>query len=226
MIRTIHLHGRLKKEFGPKHRFDVRTAAEALRALNCAYPGQFIKALQSGSFRIVRGDRHNGMQLDLKLINGLGLGMADLHIIPVATGAANGKGVAKTVLGVALIGSAIFFSGGTMAAPLSGMSGAVIQGMGITWGNIALVGLGLTLAGAATLLARTTSAQDAKDDSSFNISGPSNSGNQGDAIQVGYGRYMVKSVNVSYDNTIEDIGAYQGVDAPGPAQWIGGFYNR
>jgi predicted phage tail protein len=42
MLRTIHLHGALKKQFGPSFRFDVATAGEALRALNCAFPGKFV----------------------------------------------------------------------------------------------------------------------------------------------------------------------------------------
>lgn len=222
-LRTIHLHGRLKKEFGAKHHFAVRTAAESIRALNCAFPGRFAKALETGSFKIVRGDRHNGTALDLELVNSFGLGRADLHIIPVAAGArADGKGVAKTILGTALIGSALFFSGGTLAAPLS-LGSLTVPGM--SWGTVAALGLGIALQGASTLLAQPTEAAEAKNDPSFNIAGSSNSGNQGDAIQLVYGRAMVKTVNVSFDNDIENIGAYQGVnfyDAIERA--IGGFY--
>jgi predicted phage tail protein len=154
MMRTIHLHGKLKKQFGAKHRFDVATAAEALRALNCNYPGEFVRALQDGCFRVVRGDHRTGMPLSIDLVNDLKLGRADLHIVPVALGAANGKGATKVILGAALIGGAIFMSGGTLAAPLSMMGQPAIAGIGVTWGNIAAVGLGLTLAGASTLLAK------------------------------------------------------------------------
>src|SRR5437870_2169345 len=120
MLRTIHLHGHLKKKFGANFRFDVATAAEALRALNCAFPGEFVEALQSGSYKLVRGALRTGQNIsDLGIINELRLGAADLHLIPAARGAVSGKGVAKTVLGVALIGGAIFMSGGTLAAPLA-----------------------------------------------------------------------------------------------------------
>ncbi len=119
-LRTVHLHGSLKKEFGPKFNFDVRTAAEALRALNCAFPGKFVAALQGKQFALVRGPKTTGMRLDIDLINELNLGGADLHIIPLATGGSTaGKGTTKAVLGAALIGTAIFASGGTLAAPLS-----------------------------------------------------------------------------------------------------------
>jgi hypothetical protein len=79
MLRTIHLHGALKKKFGPKHRFDVQTAAEALRALNCAFPGEFVAALQLGSYKLVRGALRTGQNIsDIGIITDLRLGMADL----------------------------------------------------------------------------------------------------------------------------------------------------
>ncbi len=213
MMRSIYLHGRLKKQFGAKHRFDVGTAAEGLRALNCAFPGDFVGALKDGHFRIVRGDFRNGMALDLRLVSELRLGQADFHIIPVAAGAANGagKGTAKTVLGAALIGGAIFMSGGTLAAPLSGMASA-IPGIGIAWGNIAAVGLGIALTGASTLLAKadTDSLKDTATEDSHMLNGPGSTGKQGSAIPLIYGRCMVTPTPISIDADIEDIGAYDG----------------
>lgn len=213
MMRTIHLYGHLKKQFGAKHRFDVRTAAEALRALNCAFPGDFVTALQSGSYKLVRGSKTSGMQLDLDLVSSFNLGQADLHLIPVAAGAANNKGVAKTIVGVALIGAAIFMSGGTLAAPLSGMGATAfsIGGMGVTWGNIALLGLGIALSGVSTLLAGDAKSEEKKSDESYTINGPTNIASEGTAIPLIYGECIVGSVNVSFDADIEDIGSYQGV---------------
>lgn len=212
MIRTIHLHGRLKKQFGATHRFDVATAAEALRALNCNFPGDFVGALQDGHFKLVRGNQHSGMQLDLELVNNLKLGAADLHLIPVHTGTANGKGTTKLVLGSALIGGAIFLSGGTLAAPLAGMSAPLTAGMSITWGNIAAVGLGLTLAGASTLLSKTESVSETTRDESFSRVGPKQSAGQGSAIQLIYGEVITVPTPISVDMDIEDIGAYRSAD--------------
>ncbi len=210
MLRTIHLHGQLKKQFGASYRFEVATAAEALRALNCAFPGAFLQALETGSYKVVRGDKRSGMQLDLDLVNKFKLGMADLHIIPVASGAANSKGVTKTIVGTALIGAAIFASGGALAAPIGGLSGVPIIG-GMTWGNVALLGLGLALSGVSTMLAGDTKSGDKPNDDSFNINGPSNGGRQGQAIPLIYGEVITGSVNISFDADIEDIGTYQGV---------------
>ncbi|MEH2517542.1 putative phage tail protein [Bradyrhizobium sp. AZCC 1610] len=214
MLRSIHLHGHLKKQFGAKHRFDVRTAAEALRALNCAFPGDFVTALQTGSYKLVRGDKRSGMHLDLDLVNTFKLGIADLHLIPVAAGASNSKGIAKTIIGTALIGTAIFMSGGTLAAPLAGMGGVAfpVAGMSVTWGNIALLGLGVALSGVSTMLAgNTNKPEEQKNEDSFTINGPSNGARQGMAIPLIYGEVITGSVTVSFDADIEDIGAYQGV---------------
>lgn len=213
MLRTIHLHGKLKKQFGASHRFDVATAGEALRALNCAFPGEFVSALQTGSYKLVRGAKATGINLsgDISLINELKLGLADLHLIPAAAGAANTKGVAKTVLGVALIGGAIFMSGGTLAAPLGMMSNAVLPGIGITWGNIATIGLGVALAGASTLMAQPAATpRDAEADASKTISGSGGNGGQGDAIPLIYGETLVPGVVVSFDSDIENTGSYTG----------------
>ncbi|MEY9185315.1 putative phage tail protein [Bradyrhizobium sp. USDA 326] len=47
MLRTVHLHGRLGKELGRSHRFDVATAGEALRALKRAFPGRFADSIET-----------------------------------------------------------------------------------------------------------------------------------------------------------------------------------
>lgn len=213
MMRTIHLHGHLKKKFGATHRFDVATAAEALRALNCAFPGDFVTALQAGSYRLVRGDKSTGMRLDIDLVSSLKLGAADLHLIPAAVGASNGKGVGKAILGAVLVGAAIFMAPATAGAGiLGGMSAVAPIGMGVTWGNIALVGLGLALSGASTLLAGNTNGarDEKKDETSHTINGPSNIAGEGSAIPLIYGEVITGSVTVSFDANIEDIGAYNG----------------
>lgn len=213
-MRTIHLHGHLKKQFGPAHRLEVATAAEAIRALNCAFPHAFISALKKGSYQIVRGDRRNGMKLDLDLVSSLNLGLADLHLVPVAAGAANGKGIAKTIVGVALVGAAIFFAPAG-AGLLGGLSSTISIGgtsLGLTYGTLATVGLGMAISGANSLLAGNTTADDKKSENSFNITGGVANGRQGNAIPLIYGEVITTSaVTISFDSDIEDIGAYQGM---------------
>jgi len=227
-MRTIHLHGHLKREFGPKFRFDVATAAEALRALNCAFPVKFIEALNQGSYKLVRGDKRSGMQLDIDLVTGLNLGGADLHLIPVATGAANGnnKAVGKTIVGAVLVGAAIFMSAGAAGGLIAGMGAPVVTGMGMTWGNIAVVGLGLALSGISTLIANAQSAEETKSEESFTINGPNNLAKQGSAVPLIYGEVMTGSAVISFDADIEDIGAYQGGTGSLEGYYLGAFVYR
>ncbi|WP_426615724.1 hypothetical protein [Bradyrhizobium sp. McL0616] len=207
MLRTVHLHGKLGKDFGKSHRFDVATAGEALRALNCAFPGRFVKAIEEGYYKIVRGDKRNGLQLDLELVTQFNLGLADLHIIPVAKGAASNtaKGTTKIVLGAALVGGAIFMSGGLLATPLAA-SGIL---SGTTYGSIAAIGLGLALSGASTLLTKPASpSTQASNALSVNGGNIGNSGRQGDAIPLIYGEVLVGSTPVEVWSDVEDISVY------------------
>lgn len=211
MTRAIHLHGRLKKDFGPLFNFDVATAAEALRALNCAFPGKFVAALREGNYRVIRGRRRGGLDLTLDLVTQFKLGNADLHIVPVATGSKNSTGAIKAIAGVALIGAAIFFSGGTLAAPLAGMGGAVIPGIGagvFSWGTVALLGLGLTLAGVSQMIS-PSKADENKETNSFSLTGAVNVNEQGNPVPLIYGEVITGSQAVSGGIDIEDIGKYK-----------------
>ncbi|MFK4523705.1 putative phage tail protein [Bradyrhizobium japonicum] len=208
MMRTVHLHGRLGKEFGASHRFDVSTAGEALRALNCAFPGRFVKAIQEGYYKIVRGDKRSGMQLDLELVNQFNLGSADLHIFPIVRGAATSrtaKGTTKVVLGAALVGGAIFMSGGVLATPLAA-SGIL---SGTTYGTLAAIGLGVALSGVSTLLTKPAS-QETQASNGLSVNGGNigNSGQQGDAVPLIYGEVMVGSTPVEAWSDVEDINVY------------------
>ncbi|MGW1423184.1 hypothetical protein ACWAT4_24060 [Bradyrhizobium manausense] len=207
MLGTVHLHGRLSKDFGASHRFHVATAGEALRALNCAFPGRFVKAIEQGAYKIVRGDKRNGMQLDLDLVNQFNLGRADLHIIPIAKGAASNtaKGTTKIVLGSALVGSAIFLSGGVLATPLAA-SGIL---SGTTYGTVAAIGLGLALSGASTLLTKPAGQPtQASNGLSANGGNIGNSGQQGNAIPLIYGECMVGTTPIEAWSDVEDISVY------------------
>ena len=206
MLRTIHLHGHLKETFGPSFRFDVATAGEALKALNCAFPGKFVSAIREGSYKLVRGALRTGAVLDLELINELKLGSADLHLIPIAEGAAmsqTAKGTTKVVLGATLVAGAIFMSGGMMATPLAASGLA----SGITYGNIAMIGLGIALAGVSTLLTKPAVNTSSN---SLSVAGGDigNSGGQGNAIPLIYGEVLVGSVPISVASAVEDIDVY------------------
>lgn len=230
--RKVHLHGKLAKEFGPEFEFEVATAGEAIRALNANFPERFMAALKDGSYQLIRDDLETGMGLEENHLNGFQLGSGDLHIVPVIAGSAGrggkGGGGVKAILGVALIGTAIFMSGGTLAAPLSGLSTTfAIGGMNISWGTVAAFGLAMTVAGAAQLLSPKEKPKDeTKRDDSFSFAGPINTNEQGNPIPLVYGRVMTGGQVVSSGIDIEDIGTYassSGSGVPGYGEaWVGG----
>lgn len=210
MLRNVHLYGHLRKKFGAKFSFDADTASDVVRALNCAFPGTIVEALKTGSYQIIRGARHGGMSLDLELCDKFKLGRADLHIIPVSRGSSpKGRGTTKAVLGVALVGAAIFFSGGTLAAPI--MGGALPLLGGVTYGSLAMVGVGLTLGGVGMMKApcdapKTKESVDAA--ASWAFSGPQNIVEQGGCVPLAYGYGIVGTTTISAGLDIENAGAY------------------
>jgi predicted phage tail protein len=223
---TVHLHGALGAEFGEKYRFDARTPSEVLRALNANFPGKFIKALHRGSWRVVRGNPETGVDLDIEMIRELRMGGSDLHLIPMAEGSISQttKGTTKVVLGAALVGGAIFLSGGTLAAPLA-IAGTTVPGL--TYGSIALLGLGLAIAGVSTLLAKPA-AQTASNDVSVAGAAEGQTGQQGSAIPLIYGETLVPGIPISVSSLTEDIpvyansaGSIEAAFGHNPSYWAG-----
>lgn len=219
-LRTIHLHGRLRREYGPKYELAVDTPAEAFRALIHQLPG-FRQAIGQGEWRIVRGNRKSGMALDAQEL-GLRFGQAsDLHVIPLPRGAKN-PGTGKIILGALLLVAAIFTYGaaagwfgvgvaGEMGATVgavsvadsAGVMAATTQGVissGMV-GKIAvsagLMGASMMLQGISMLLApqpKPMKSLDTEQRNSFVFSGPVNSSGQGQVVPLIYGRVRVGSV--------------------------------
>lgn len=197
-MRSVILHGRLKREFGPEFRLDAATVGECIRGIGVQVKG-FIEALKQGSYEVIRGERRTGLRLGEEDINTLRLGQADLHLVPVAAGSRGKGGALKAILGVALVGVAIFASGGTLAAPLAGLTS------GGMWGSVAVLGLGLAVSGAAQMMTKKESSDTGKKEDSFAFSGPTNGTEQGTAVPLIYGRVMTGSIAASTGLDIEDI---------------------
>lgn len=152
-MHTIVLHGAAAERFGGPFILDVRDCREALRAIGCQRPA-FIEMLKQSDWRIHRGPLDKGADLDEQSI-GMAIGRAgELHLIPVAAGSVNGKGIGKIVAGVALV--ALSFTG--VGAAIGGVAyGATI--------SAAAFGLGASIAlgGVAMLLAKTPQASNPND---------------------------------------------------------------
>jgi len=200
-MRTIHLHGQLGKDFGTVHTLDVRTAGEAVRALIANFP-TIAGPLRDGAWHIIRGDVKSGLSLGEEELTEFKLGKADLHIMPAVAGSkeGNSSGLLKVILGVALVGAAFAFSGGALMTPI--MSTGLLSG--VSWGNLAMIGAAVALAGVSQLMAPEEDGKD-KNENSFLMTGPQNIGGQGSAVPLIYGEVIAGTVPISAGITIENI---------------------
>ena len=207
MTIAVQLHGRLADRFGTApFEIDIGSLAEAVRALSVIVPG-FARELRKGAYKVSASHPSGELQLGVEDLQ-LGLGRSrTLHIMPVVEGAviegAGGGGTGKIILGVALIAGAVMLgpAGFGLVGP-----GAAFLGMGL--GNMAMLGVGITLAGVAQAMApslKTPGAPQAERRESFMFSGAFNTMEQGHPVPVVIGRMRTGSVVASAGVVSEDI---------------------
>lgn len=202
MKRAVHLHGRLAERFGVDPLIlDVSTPGEVIQAL-CVLRKGFKDEIRTGAYRVVCRTGEAELELEQDLL-AISLGRTEeFHIIPVVMGAKN-SGIGKIILGVALVGAAFLLPG---AAGL-GATAFSIAGASVTYGNIAMIGVGLALSGASQILTPTAAQDysDEKKDSSFLFSGIANTSQQGECVPIVVGRMRVGSVVISSGVSAERI---------------------
>lgn len=207
MLREIHLHGALRDQFGPSFRMNVDSAAAAGRALGCLVPG-FRKAVIGNSYRVIRrapkGDTHLGMD-ELTL----GLGKAELHIVPVIAGEkGSGAAIGKIVLGIALVAAAFVFA---PAAAGLGATAFSVFGASVSYGSIALFGAAMAFAGLSQVLSPSPKAGNYGDRNkpdqrpSFLFNGAVNTAEQGGPVPLVFGRFRTGSQVISAGLVAEQI---------------------
>ena len=195
-MKTIILLGELGKRYGRRHMLDVKSPAEAVRAL-CANFKDFAAFVSSSHERNV-GYRVLNMREDV--------GQDELHnpasrritIAPVVAGA--GGTVGKILLGVVLIAAAILVPG----------LGAVVLFGTTTLATVAFgIGVSLALGGIAQMLAPQPKSQGPQEEQqpSYVFNGAVNTSAQGHPVPVGYGRMIVGSAVISAGISVEDIAA-------------------
>ena len=187
MLRKVKLYGELADFIGYKELDAViNSTADAIRFLVSNFPkleahmaDRYYKVLVH-DYEIGEEDIHNP------------IGQSDISIVPVISGA--GGGVGKTLLGVALIGTALLIPGGGFAAFKAGTQ-TFFAGMAMN------VGVGLTLMGVSELLFPIPPTPEFKDESdpriSFNFSGVQNTSRAGTAHPIVYGEIITGSVVIS-----------------------------
>jgi predicted phage tail protein len=210
MLRTLHLRGDLEQRFGGPYQIDVSSAREAGRFCAVMLPG-FREHVHDKLYRIVVGDPETGFEIGEDELS-FQLGRGDIYIIPQVLGAGgNSKGIAKLVVGVALIAVASAFSFGAAAGfatpVIAGSTGALAS---VTWGGVATLGLALSLAGVSMLLSPSPRAdygdrEDPDQRASFLFNGPVNNVEQGGPVPLCYGRVMTGGTVVSASLQVEQI---------------------
>lgn len=195
-MKTIILLGELGKRYGRRHLLDVKSPAEAVRAL-CANFKDFAAFVSASSERNV-GYRVLNMREDV--------GADELHnpasrritIAPVIAGA--GGTIGKILIGAALI-AASFLVPGLGAVALFGTT---------TLATVAFsVGVSLALGGIAQMLSPQPKFDGPQEEQqpSYVFNGPVNTTAQGQPVPVGYGRMIVGSAVISAGISVEDIAA-------------------
>lgn len=201
-MKTVILNGQLGKLFGRKHKLDVATAAEAVRALVANYPSFERHMLETTNVRY-RVKLHKEPLCDIEQMHHP-VGGDTITITPVIAGA--GGTIGQILLGAALIGAAFLTGGASIAA-----SGFLAGGITTTfWGGVAVaMGASLALGGIAQMLAPAPKSsgpsERPENQPSYTFSGPINTTAQGQPVPIGYGRLVVGGAVISAGLTTEEI---------------------
>ena len=200
MIRTVHLHGYLADKYGPLHRFNLNTPAEAIQALQANYP-DFCPSIKDGRFHIVTGGQIEARNALSAPEMQMGFGDSDLHIVPAIVG---GKfDFMEIILGVALIALAFIPGVGTALAGLTSFSLGGLTFAGLGSGFLFMAGAVLVLGGIVGLITPVT--QQIAGSPSFLFNGAINTTKQGGPVPVIYGTFGVGSTLINAGVKNENI---------------------
>lgn len=206
-MRVVRLNGELGKKYGRVHKLDIRTPAEAVRALCANYPDFYADLIASSEKGVAYKCIVDKEQIGEDMLN---YPMSrSFSITPVVTGA--GK-IGKIILGVALI-----VAGLTLKIPTLTVNGVAL----FSATTVVMLGVALTLGGIAQLLAPVPKNEDGKKQDNGIFDGPVNVTAQGAPIPIGYGRLIVGSVVASAGITVQAQSQWGGV--PGG---VDGFMNN
>lgn len=193
MLRTVKVYGHLAEHCGQSV-FEalVRVPADAIKFLLCNFP-ELRSLMRDGYYKVAVG------KFDLQLADHpeqlhYPMGADDVvKIIPVVSGAGGRRGLGQILLGAALITTAVFTGGSTLALGIGGFSSGV--GISAAVGNL---GLALTLGGIAQMITPVLQQPElGEGQGGFAFSGPQNVSQEGIPVPVVYGEMIVGSVVLS-----------------------------
>jgi len=207
-IKSIYLHGSLKKYSSQPIELDVSSIRHIISAMVSYYGVEFRKEIFKGEWEITS----NGSDIGSDMLD-MHIGGNEIHIRPALQGAGNGRAIGKIIVGIALIaitaGAAAPAVGGAAAAS----GGAAAAGAGVAGGFTAAgfatsLGYSLVLGGLSSLLSPTPGGSDfqsANDQPSFLFNGAANVMSQGGPVPLCYGKFMCISTVISSGIDIEEI---------------------
>lgn len=183
---TVMLYGFLGKKFGRVHRYDIKTPAEAVKALSVTLDGFKQSLIDGGYYKVLRGGKDS---LDIKEINDPQSNLETIRIVPVVQGAGP---VGRIILGAALIAASF------------------IPGMQAFSPYLVKIGASMILGGVAELLFAAPKTQDKPMDKvenrpSYAFDGATNTAAQGNPVPLCYGELVVGSQVISAGLSVEQI---------------------
>lgn len=193
-MKTVKLLGELGKKFGKSYKLDVKSPAEAVRALCANFP-EFRNHLNESekrglAYRVLVGKKDQSVD---ELHNPSG--NQEIKIVPVLQGA--GGGVGNVIIGAVLIAAAVvgnvFFPGNPVSPYLMN------------------VGIAMVIGGVVQMLTPmpnlSSDASNNQPDNkpSYVFNGAVNTTAQGYPVPVGYGRMIVGSAVISAGIVAEEL---------------------
>lgn len=177
MLKTVKLYGHLGKKFGREFRFDIRTPAEAIRALkaNCEGFVQYLSTNDKPGYWVFVGKENKGKE---QLNDPFG-SKEIIKIVPAIAGAGGDSGIFQLIGGIVLIAVGAFTSNAFL----------VQAGFALAVGGVA------QLAFAPPKSGDPEERPENKPSLSFN--GPINTTKQGQPVPLLYGKLMVGSAVIS-----------------------------
>ncbi|AVN34584.1 tail assembly protein [Serratia marcescens] len=199
-VRTVKFHGPMVKLFGREFKYRALTVPKAIDAMKNLLPGferYLLEAHKRGlTFSIFVGKR-NVSKDELELTKG----DDDIHIVPMIIGSKR-AGLFQTILGVALVATAAYFTGGAAIGMGAGFASAG------AWGSASLVGASLALGGIVQMLSPQMGGlrmrQDQDNKPSYAFGGPVNTTAQGNPVGVLYGTREIGGAIISAGIYTED----------------------
>ncbi len=196
-MKTIMLYGELGKKFGRVHRMDVRTPAEAIRALMANFK-DFEKYMITAESRGLGFKVRNG-KFELEKEDQIAEPASRvIKIIPTVIG---GNAESRILIGAVLVAAAIVIDGFSFGAahPIAQVLGSI--------------GVSLILGGVVEMLSPppktnlNDSPEAPQNDPSYSFNGPINTTAQGNPVAIGYGRLLIGSAVISAGITLEQLKA-------------------